>query len=227
MTTFTPFTNAGEWIGYQILVGAGRGLAIQTVCPSPFILPVFHLTNTERSAQPIVALQEGLPKEDFAVAAATVTVSQYLGGSLCVSIAQSIFRNKLVPALMVDAPSVNPQAIVDAGAYGFARIVPPQVLAGVIGAYNDALRQTFVSHFLYHLSIFGRYSWRITFDRPIKQFLPVATCCLAFFLSFGLGWQKIGIETKDNDEDNATELADNERSEPLASNEDAVARDGK
>ena len=50
MTTFTPSTNAGKWIGYQILVGAGRGLALQMVRRSPFILLVFHLTNTEHSA---------------------------------------------------------------------------------------------------------------------------------------------------------------------------------
>lgn len=30
-TMFVPSTGSGEWIGYQILVGAGRGLALQVV----------------------------------------------------------------------------------------------------------------------------------------------------------------------------------------------------
>lgn len=30
-TMFEPSTKAGEWIGYQILVGAGRGMALQVV----------------------------------------------------------------------------------------------------------------------------------------------------------------------------------------------------
>lgn len=35
-TTFVPSTGSGEWIGYQILVGAGRGLALQVVSsPDP------------------------------------------------------------------------------------------------------------------------------------------------------------------------------------------------
>lgn len=31
MTTFVPSISTGKWIGYQILVGAGRGLSIQVV----------------------------------------------------------------------------------------------------------------------------------------------------------------------------------------------------
>ena len=31
MTMFTPSTPAGKWIGYQILIGAGRGLSMQVV----------------------------------------------------------------------------------------------------------------------------------------------------------------------------------------------------
>ena len=148
MTTFVPSTDSGKWIGYQILVGTGRGLALQMVC---WALPFFlgggsvQITNLQYNAQPIVALQEGLPKEEFAIGTASVTVCQYLGGSVSVSIAQTIFRNKLAPALAIDAPSVDPQAIMDAGAYELAKVVPPDALVGVIRAYNDALSQTFVS----------------------------------------------------------------------------------
>lgn len=31
MCTLTPGTDAGEWVGYQILTGAGRGIVTQLV----------------------------------------------------------------------------------------------------------------------------------------------------------------------------------------------------
>lgn len=52
MSTFTLNTSAGPWIGYQILAGAGRGLAIQQV-PAIFFPfssstrpSIFSLTQT-------------------------------------------------------------------------------------------------------------------------------------------------------------------------------------
>lgn len=35
MSTMKPNTSEGEWIGYQILVGAGRGFVLQLVCLEP------------------------------------------------------------------------------------------------------------------------------------------------------------------------------------------------
>lgn len=32
LSTFDPNTSTGKWIGYQILVGAGQGGALQMVC---------------------------------------------------------------------------------------------------------------------------------------------------------------------------------------------------
>ncbi len=34
-TTFKPWTSTGDWIGYQILGGAGRGLVQQLVRTGP------------------------------------------------------------------------------------------------------------------------------------------------------------------------------------------------
>lgn len=44
LTTFTPSTGASKWIGYQILIGAGRGMVLQMVStasttPIPFAFP--------------------------------------------------------------------------------------------------------------------------------------------------------------------------------------------
>jgi hypothetical protein len=40
LTTFTVHTTSGQWIGYQILGGAGRGFAMQMVC-----VPFAHLSH--------------------------------------------------------------------------------------------------------------------------------------------------------------------------------------
>lgn len=31
MSTFSPSTSTGEWIGYQIILGVGRGIGLQMV----------------------------------------------------------------------------------------------------------------------------------------------------------------------------------------------------
>jgi hypothetical protein len=31
LSTLTPYTATGKWVGYQILAGAGRGAGFQTV----------------------------------------------------------------------------------------------------------------------------------------------------------------------------------------------------
>lgn len=40
-STFSPTTSTGKWIGYQILVGIGRGIALQMVSYS---VTYIHLT---------------------------------------------------------------------------------------------------------------------------------------------------------------------------------------
>lgn len=32
LSTFVPQTSTGKWIGYQILLGFGRGMSMQMVC---------------------------------------------------------------------------------------------------------------------------------------------------------------------------------------------------
>lgn len=44
ISTFTRNTAAATWIGYQILLGAGRGLGMQTVS-TPLIIPIPALTS--------------------------------------------------------------------------------------------------------------------------------------------------------------------------------------
>ncbi|KAF7184358.1 hypothetical protein CNMCM7691_005110 [Aspergillus felis] len=147
ITTFTADMSKGKWIGYQIIAGFGRGAALN---------------------MPIVASQEYLSRDSIAIASSAIALCQYLTGSVAISVAQAIFQNRLTPALEKYAPNVDPAIILDAGATGYADILPADQLPGVRLAYNEALVKVF--------------------------FLPTATAAVAALLSFGFSWKKIGVE---------------------------------
>ncbi|EED13941.1 methyltransferase, putative [Talaromyces stipitatus ATCC 10500] len=147
ITTFTADTSKEKWIGYQIIAGFGRGAALN---------------------MPIVASQEYLSRDSIAIASSAIALCQYLTGSIAISVAQAIFQNGLTPALEKYAPNVDPTIILDAGATGYADVLPADQLPRVRFAYNEALVKVF--------------------------FLPTATAAVAALLSFGFSWKKIGVE---------------------------------
>lgn len=124
MTRFLPSTGAGEWIGYQIMTGAGRGMVIQ---------------------MPVTAINDLLSGDDVASAVAVLVFCQYFGGALLLALGQTAFLARLAAALEHFAPNVSPQALINAGATNIRAVVPAAELDGVLSAYNRALTQTFVS----------------------------------------------------------------------------------
>jgi hypothetical protein len=116
-TTLTPTTATGVWIGYQILMGAGRGMGIQI---------------------PIVAVQNNAPKEEISTVNALVVFSQNLGGVVWLTLAQVVFSNHLRYGLETYAPDVNPELVIVAGARGVREAVPAALLPGVLLAYSKA-----------------------------------------------------------------------------------------
>lgn len=81
----------------------------------------------------------------FALASASIALAQYLGGSVAISIGNTIFQNGLAPALAKYAPTVDAHTIINAGATGLAGSVSAEQLPGVLLAYNEALVKVFVS----------------------------------------------------------------------------------
>ncbi|KAF2864783.1 DNA repair protein RAD50 [Massariosphaeria phaeospora] len=122
MTTFTPSTSSGEWIGYQILAGTGRGIAMQ---------------------MPLLAVQSYLPADEFPYANANILFFQYFGGTIVNCMAKTVFINGLRSALAEFAPHVDAQKVVQSGATEIFRLVAPEDVQGVVLAYNQALAQTF------------------------------------------------------------------------------------
>ncbi|KAJ7205769.1 DHA14-like major facilitator [Mycena pura] len=139
VSTLKVTSSLTSCILYQIVCGVGVGLGTQ---------------------QPLFAVQA--PK-DVPVGTAVVVFAQTMGGALFVSVAQSVFTNKLVAGLAARVPGVDPIIVLDAGATSLTDAVPPQILPDVLRAYNDAIVSTFrVSIAMAALSGFGALvvEWR-------------------------------------------------------------------
>ncbi|KAI1642322.1 putative MFS multidrug transporter [Daldinia loculata] len=122
LSTLSPTTSIGEWVGYQVIHGVGRGLGMQ---------------------MPILAVQNTLPPAQISVAMALLMFSQNFGGALFLSFAETIFSNSLKTLIPEYAPSVNPETIINAGATGFRRTISPAEITHVLVAYSKSIDRVF------------------------------------------------------------------------------------
>jgi hypothetical protein len=117
ITNFRTDTARAAWIGYQILFGFGTGMGMQ---------------------QASVAAQTVLSKKDVAIGSALMMFGQQISGVVFVSIAQTVFINRLVSDLSGIA-SLDSLDVVNTGATEIAATVPQDLLNTVLSAYNNAL----------------------------------------------------------------------------------------
>ena len=70
---------------------------------------------------------------------------QSFGGALFLSIGECIFNNRLIHNLeAVLPPDFNPVTVLQSGATSLKGIVPLELLPNALGAYNDALDNTYI-----------------------------------------------------------------------------------
>ncbi|OLN86784.1 putative HC-toxin efflux carrier TOXA 24 [Colletotrichum chlorophyti] len=118
-------TTTAEYIGFEILVSAGMGMAIQ---------------------QGFTAVQVVLTPEQIPIGTAAVVASQSLGGAIFVSVGNTLFQGHLMQeAAQVQIPGVDIGTLLRAGATAFRNIVPPEALPQVLEMYNEALRVAFTA----------------------------------------------------------------------------------
>ncbi|QUC23421.1 uncharacterized protein UV8b_07662 [Ustilaginoidea virens] len=136
LSTFTVDASPAHWIGYQVLFGVGVGMGMQ---------------------QTMVAVQASLSGSDVAIGSAIVIFAQTLGGALFICVAQNVFQNKLVSNIAAaHIAGLDPIKIVSIGATDIRTLVPKEFMPVVLGAYNDAVTNTFyVSAAVASLSIVG------------------------------------------------------------------------
>ncbi|KAK1143590.1 hypothetical protein N8T08_006200 [Aspergillus melleus] len=122
LTTLSPTTSTGQWIGYQILTGFGRGVCLQA---------------------PMIAVQNAVIPSDISPAMATLTFFQTFGGAIFLAIGEVIFAEGLRDKIPQFAPTVSAETVIAAGATGFRDIVTKEQLGGVLLAYAKSIGEIF------------------------------------------------------------------------------------
>ncbi|KAJ5730746.1 major facilitator superfamily domain-containing protein [Penicillium malachiteum] len=121
MSTFNLSTGSSHWIGYQFLSGFGFGLGMQI--------------NG-------LVVQRILPPPDIPIGVALMFFLQQLGGSIFITVGQTIFSNTLVSHLS-GIPGLDTGLIVNEGATKLVTVVPSKYIVMVQEAYNFACTRIF------------------------------------------------------------------------------------
>lgn len=125
LATLELTTPASHWIGFEVLISAGLGMAVQ---------------------QGFSAVQAILPLEEVPIGTAAVVASQSLGGAIFVSVSNTLLQDHLLSANNADkVPGVNVRAVIELGATRFRDVVPVEALPALIELYNDALQAVFIA----------------------------------------------------------------------------------
>ena len=122
LSTLTPNSNTGHWIGYQVIFGVGIGCGFQT-------------SN--------LAAQTVLPPSDISIGMSLMTLMQQIGGSIFLAVDQNVLSTKLVQQLS-NVAGLDANIVLNTGATGLRKVVPDNVLNIVIDAYNYVLTRIFV-----------------------------------------------------------------------------------
>lgn len=121
-TTFDVNSNAGAWIGFQILVGLGLGGCLQL---------------------PIVAAQATLDKKDIPIGVTLLAFCNFFSGTLFVAVCQTVLTNTLSSRLSQRLPGFDASAIANTGATKIRDLVAPDKVPMVLDVYNLALVRIF------------------------------------------------------------------------------------
>ncbi|OQD81935.1 hypothetical protein PENANT_c024G01541 [Penicillium antarcticum] len=143
ITTWDVHTGSGKWIGYQIVAGVGFGLTLQ---------------------QPNIAAQAVLPKSDAPIGLSILTFLQFLGGTVFVTVSQTLLESKLVEGLDGKV-GLDASTIAKGGATSLRHQVPQDKLDFVLKIYSDSLTSV----------------W----------YLGMALACLVFVASLGFEWKSV------------------------------------
>ena len=152
LSTFTPDESTAKWIGYQIILGVGRGCGIQ---------------------MPIVAIQNNLAPPRIPIAMALVMFSQTLGGAMFLSFSDTIFTNSLRTLIPQYAPDVDAQAVVMAGATEFHNILSPHDLSNVLVAYALSIDRVFYLSAATGIACFA-FAWGMGWKDIRRKAMPMS-----------------------------------------------------
>ncbi|MCJ1285457.1 hypothetical protein MMC26_004797 [Xylographa opegraphella] len=122
LTTLQIGTTIGESIGYQIILGAGTGSA---------------LIQSNNAALTV------LSKEDIPTGVTILNFFGQVGGSVFISICQTILSSSLKSQLASTLPGFDASGIATSGATEIRNMVPEQQLPILLKAYNASIDNVF------------------------------------------------------------------------------------
>jgi hypothetical protein len=112
--------------------------------------------------QGMLAVQAILGPEDISIGIALLMFTEFMGLSITMIAADTVFNESIVSQLAEHAPDVEVMAVIEAGAAGFRDIVAPSDIPGVLLAYSNSVDRTF--------------------------YVPAAVAAVSFLTSFFMGW---------------------------------------
>ncbi|KAL4778866.1 putative MFS transporter [Aspergillus varians] len=144
LSTIGPSTPEHNIIGYQILFGAGCGMTLSI---------------------PFITVPNLIPKPKIPTAMAIIIFTQFLGGAIILSAAQTIFSNALRDLLSESLAPVDVERVLLAGARSVRDVVSGEDLAMVLEDYSTAINRIF--------------------------YMGIALGGASFVCCWGLGWRDI------------------------------------
>ncbi|KAH8646121.1 major facilitator superfamily domain-containing protein [Xylariales sp. PMI_506] len=121
LSTFTPTTGHPRWIGYQVVLGFGLGLGSQ---------------------QPLNVAQTVLERADISTGTSLIMFTRFLGSSIFLPVAESVFLNSLVSKLS-NLPGINASDVSSGGATELRSLASGDNLNTLLSDYNAALVNVF------------------------------------------------------------------------------------
>ncbi|KAK3301903.1 major facilitator superfamily domain-containing protein [Chaetomium strumarium] len=140
---FSPTTSTGMWVGIQILAGVGRGIGLQ---------------------MGMLAVQTVLSTEETSIGFALLMFAQFIGSSVWMVVASTVFNQSLASELAANIPETDPGRIIAVGATGFRQLpdLSPEDITAILWSYANATDRTF--------------------------YVPAAIAALAFCVAPFMGW---------------------------------------
>jgi MFS transporter, DHA2 family, glioxin efflux transporter len=116
--------SIGPWIGYEILIGMGVGIALQV---------------------PMIANQAAVGIEDLAAVTSLTMFVENVSTAIFIASTEAAFTNGLVKALAYNAPNVKPEVVINTGATGIRMAFRPDQVSGILRSYLQGCQD---SHFV-------------------------------------------------------------------------------
>lgn len=119
---------------------------------------------------PNIAAQTVLPNDQIPIGLTVINFVQTLGGTVFVTVCQTLLDNRLVAGLEGKIAGFDPSMVSNSGATSLRTLVPADQVPLLLEVYNDSIRAI----------------W----------YVGLSMACLAFLASFGLEWKSVKSNKK-------------------------------